>query len=170
MITGFVQFQQFITIFNQQMAQMGEQAAPFDFNFGVIFLVMLVATLIMTPISFFIGAGLQFLGVKLFGGSGEFKTHLYLLALIQVPITILGGVISFLSFIPLIVYIAGLAGFGLSIFGLIVTVRAIKVVHNLPTGRAVAGMIIPPIILAVLGGCLVMIFGSALLGAVTGLQ
>jgi hypothetical protein len=70
----------------------------------------------------------------------------------------------------LIVYIAGLAGFGLSIFGLIVTVRAIKVVHNLPTGRAVAGMIIPPIILAVLGGCLVMIFGSALLGAVTGLQ
>lgn len=170
MITGFVQFQRIISELNQVMAQMGEQMPPMDFNFGVIFLFMLIGTLIMTPLSFLIGSGLQYLGAKLFGGSGDFKTHLYLLALIQVPITVLGGVVSFLSFIQLIGFIAGLAGFGLSIFGLVITVRAIKVVHNLPTGRAVAGMIIPPIILVALGSCLVMIFGSALLSMLAGVQ
>ena len=170
MITGFVQFQRIITELNQVMAQMGEQMPPLDFNFGVIFLFMLIGTLIMTPLSFLIGSGLQYLGVKLFGGSGDFKTHLYLLALIRVPIIVLVGVLFFLLFIQLIGFIAGLAGFGLSIFGLVIAVRAIKVVHNLPTGRAVAGMIIPPIILIALGSCLAMVFRSALLNMLAGVQ
>lgn len=168
-VNGFFQFQRIITLLNQQMALMGEELPPLDFNFGMLFLGMLVITLIMTPLSFLIGAGLQYLGVKLFGGSGDFKSHLYLLALIQVPLTVLGGVLTFLGMVPVIGFVAGLAGFGLAIYGLVVNVRAIKAVHNLPTGRAVAGMIIPPIILAALAGCLLMIFGSALLGLLAGL-
>lgn len=169
MINGFFQFQQFITVLNEQMALMGEEMPVMDFNFGIIFFGMLIGTLIMTPLSFLVGSGLQYLGAKLFGGSGDFGSHIYLLALIQVPITVLGGVLTFLSLIPVIVYIASLAGFALSIYTLIVTVRVIKVVHNLPTGRAVAGMIIPPIVVVVLGGCLLMIFGSALVSLLAGL-
>ncbi len=165
MITGFVQFQQFITQWNLLMVEMGESMPPLDFNFGAIFLIMLIGTLIMTPLSFFIGSGVQYLGARIFGGSGDFKSHLYLLALIQVPVTILGGVTSLLAFIPIIGYVAGLAGFGLSIFALILTVRAIKVVHHLPTGRAVAGMIVLPIIVALILGCLLVIFfGPFLMG------
>ena len=167
MITGTVQFRQVFTLLNEQMAQAGESLPLMDFNFGVIFLIMLVSTVIITPLSFFIGSGLQFLGGRLFGGSGDFKSHLYLLAVIQVPVTILGGVISIISLIPFIGILAGLAGLGLSIFTLIIAVRIIKAVHNLSTGRAVAGMILPPIILVILVGCLMTIFGSALAGMLT---
>ncbi len=163
MITGFFQFQRVIPMLNQQMAQMGEEALPINLNFGQIFFVMLIGTLIISPLSFFMGAGLQYLGARLFGGTGDFQSHIYLLALIQVPITILGGVVSLLSNVPAVGFIAGLGGVVLSVYSLIVTVRAIKAVHDLSTGRAVAGMIIPPIVLFVLGGCLMMLFGSALL-------
>jgi len=30
---------------------------------------------IMTPLSFYLSVGLQYLGVRLFGGSGDFKSH-----------------------------------------------------------------------------------------------
>jgi hypothetical protein len=141
---------------------MGESIPPLDFNFGALFLIMLIGTAILTPISFLIGMGVQFLGVRIFGGSGSFTTHLYLMAVIQVPVTILGGVTSILSLIPFIGLIAGLAGFGLSIYTLFLIVRAIKVVHNLSTGRAIAAIVLPPIIVVVLLGCLLTIFGSAL--------
>lgn len=169
MITGFVQFQQFLVFWNQLMVEMGESMPPLDFNIGMIFFVLLISTLIITPITFFIGAGIQFLSVKLFGGSGEFRTHLYLLALIQVPVTILGGVLSILSLVSMIGFVVGLGGLGLSIYTLIVNVRAVKAAHNLPTGRAVAGVLLLPIILVVILGCMLIIFGSALMSVLAGM-
>jgi hypothetical protein len=172
MITGFVQFPQFVEQWNQlmvEMAEMGETLPPLDFNFGMIFFGLLIGTLIMTPLSFLAGSGIQFLGARIFGGSGDFKSHLYILAIIQVPITILGGVTSLIAFIPSIGFVASLAGFALSIYTLIVTVRAFKAVHSLPTGRAIAGMILFPIILVVIVGCLLSIFGSALIGMLAGM-
>jgi hypothetical protein len=103
--------------------------------------------------------------VRIFGGSGDFKSHAYLMALILVPTTVLGGVVSLLSFIPVIGFLAGLAGFGLSIYTIILTVRLVKSVHNIATGRAVAGIIIPPIVLSAVVGCLIISFGSALIGS-----
>ena len=157
-----------MTMFTELMAQQGEALPPLDFNIGIVFFVMLIGTLIMTPLLFIIGAGLQFLGARVFGGRGEFRSHFYLLALIQVPVTVLGGVVSLLSIIPGIGFIGGLVGLGISIFTLIITARVIKAVHNLPTGRAVAGMLLPPLILIFLVSCLLMIFGSALLSALVG--
>jgi hypothetical protein len=164
MIVGFFQFQQFITQWNMLVAEMGDELPPLDFNFGIIFLFLLVGTLIMTPTLFFIGSGTQYLGVRLFGGSGDFKSHLYLLAVIQVPVTVLGGVIYILTLIPFVELIAILAGLALLIFTLIINVRVIKAVHDLNTGRAIAGMILPPLILGAILGCLLMVFGSALVG------
>ena len=163
MVTGFVQFQQITTM-------MGEQLPDLPFNLGTIFFVILIGTVIISPISFYLSVGLQYLGVRLFGGSGDFKTHAYLMALIFVPTTILGGVVSIVALIPFIGFLAGLAGFGISIYTIILTVRAVKSVHNVTTGIAIAGIIVPPIVLSVIGGCLLMTIGSSLLAGLTQLQ
>lgn len=163
MVTGFVQFQQITTLMGEQLPQLG-------FNLGTIFFIILIGTVVMSPISFYISVGLQYLGARIFGGSGDFKTHAYLMALIFVPTTVLGGVVSLFALIPFIGFLAGLAGFGISIYTIILTVRAVKAVHNIPTGKAVAGIIVPPIALSVIVGCLLMTIGSSLLAGLTQLQ
>ena len=163
MVTGFVQFQQITTL-------MGEQLPELGFNLGTIFFIILIGTVIMSPISFYLSVGLQYLGVRIFGGSGDFKAHAYLMALIFVPTTVLGGVVSIVALIPFIGILAGLAGFGISIYTIILTVRAVKSVHNVTTGIAIAGIIVPPIVLSVIGGCLLMTIGSSLLAGLSQLQ
>lgn len=165
MIAGFVQFQQFLVFWGQLMVEMGESMPPLDINIGMIFFVLLIGTLILTPLIFFIAGGLQFLGARIFSGSGDFKSHLYLLALIQVPFTILGGVLSMVGLVSFMGFVTLPVGFVLSIYTLIITVRAVKAAHNLPTGRAVAGVFLLPIILTAILGCLLVIFfGPFILG------
>jgi len=163
LITGFLQFQQITTI-------LGEQLPEFGFNLGMIFFLILIGTVIMTPLSFYLSVGLQYLGARLFGGSGEFKSHAYLMAMIQVPATILGGVVSLLYYVPIVGFLAGLAGFVLSIYTLILTVRLVKVSHDVSTGRAIAGILIPPFALVAIGSCLMLTIGSSLLAGLSQLQ
>jgi len=92
------------------------------------------------------------------------------MALILVPTTVLGGLVSLFALIPVIGIIAGLAGFGLSIYTIILTVRLVKVTHDLPTGKAIAGIIVPPIVLSAIGGCILMTIGSSLLAGLSQLQ
>ena len=170
MINGFFQFQQFMTIMDEGLPGMETELPPMDFNIGIIFFVILISTVIMTPLSFYLTVGMQYLGGRLFGGSGTFKTQAYLMALVQVPMTIISGVISLLALVPVIKFIAGLAGFGLSIYTIILIVRLVKVTHKLETGRAVAAVFVPPIVLSLIGGCLFLILGSSLLGSLMQLQ
>ena len=170
MINGFFQFQQITTIMDEQLPAMGTDLPPIDFNFGIIFFVILIGTVIMTPLSFYLTAGMQYLGGRLFGGSGTFKAHAYLMALVHVPMTIISGVISLFALVPLIGFLAGLAGFGLSIYTIILTVRLVKVVHRLGTGQAVAAIFVPPIVLSIIGGCLILVLGSTLLGSLMQVQ
>ncbi len=163
MISGFFQFQQITTI-------MGEQLPELGFNIGSVFFFILIGTVILTPLTFYLSVGLQFIGVRLFGGSGDFKSHAYLMALVQVPATILGGVVTLLSLIPIIGFLAGLAGFVLSIYTIILTVRLVKITHDVTTGKAIAGLIVPPIVLMAIGSCLLMTIGSSLLAGLTQLQ
>lgn len=163
LVTGFFQFQQITTILGEQLPDLG-------FNLGMIFFFILIGTVIMTPLSFYLSIGLQYLGVRLFGGSGDFKSHAYLMALVQVPATILGGVVSLLYYVPIVGFLAGLAGFVLSIYTLILTVRLVKVAHDVPTGRAIAGIFILPFVLVALGSCLMLTIGSSLLAGLSQLQ
>jgi len=163
MVTGFVQFQQITTLMGEQLPQLG-------LTLGTIFFIILIGTVIMSPISFYLTTGMQFLGTRIFGGAGDFKTHAYLLALVMVPATVLGGVVSLLAFIPVIGFLAGLAGFGISIFTIFLNVRLIKSAHNLSTGQAIGSIIIPPIVLSVIGGCILMTVGSSLLAGLSQLQ
>ncbi|MCJ7734276.1 MAG: YIP1 family protein [Anaerolineales bacterium] len=163
LVNGFFQFQQITQL-------MGDQLSSLELNLGMVFFFLLLGTVILTPLSFYISVGLQFLGVRLFGGKGKFKSHVYLLALIQVPLTIMGGVVSLAAFIPIIGFVAGLVGLVLSIYGIILTVRAVKVVHNVSTGQAIGGIIVPPLILMFIGGCIMMALGSTLAGLLGQIQ
>lgn len=163
LINGFLQLQQITALVAEQIPELG-------FNFGMLFFGLLVGTVILTPLGFYATVGIQYLGVRLFGGVGDFKTHAYLMGLVQVPATILGGAVSLLSLVPIIGILAGLAGFGLSIYTIMVTIRLVKAAHNVTSGRAIAGIIVPPLALAFLGGCLLMTVGSSLIGLLTGLQ
>lgn len=163
MISGFIQFQQITDIMGEQLPQLG-------LNIGSIFFFILIGTVILTPLGFYLSVGIQFIGVRLFGGSGDFKTHAYLMALVQVPATILGGVLSLLSLIPFVGFLAGLAGFVLSIYTTILIIRLVKVSHDLTSGKAIAGLVIPPLVLIAISSCLMMTIGSSLLAGLSQLQ
>ena len=170
MSNGFFQFQQIMNIINEELPAMGTDLPPIDFNIGMIFFGILIATVIMTPLSFYLSVGMQYLGGRLFGGSGTFKVHAFLMALIQVPMTVMSGVVTLLALIPVVNILAGLAGFGLSIYGIILTVRMVKVVHGLGTGQAVAAIIIAPVVLSLIVGCLILTIGGSLLGSLMQVQ
>jgi hypothetical protein len=157
-ISSVTQLQQVMSMMREQLGGQMPEVGPF-------LLMILIGVVIFTPIMFFVGAGIQFLGLRIFGGSGTFKEHAYVLALITVPLTVISLVISIPSLILVLRCIAGLVGLGLSIWSLIVTVRGMKVVHNLSTGRTIAGLILPPLILTAGMFCILTLTGT-LIGSI----
>jgi hypothetical protein len=156
-ITSFGQLQEVLAMLEGQMGTQMPDLGPY-------LLIILIGVVIFTPISFFIGAGIQFLGLRLFGGSGTFKEHAYVLGLITVPLTVISLAFSLTSLVPVVRCLAGLAGLGLSIWSLIVTVRGMSVVHDLTTGRTIAGLILPPLILTVGMFCILTLTGTLIGG------
>ncbi len=157
LISSFGQLQQVTAMLGEEFGGQIPDLSPF-------LLGILISMIFIAPISFFLGTGIQFLGMRVFGGQGTFKQHAYILAMIIVPMTVLSFGLTLPSLVPGLNCIAGLAGFGLSIFGIVIMVRGMKAVHNLSTGQTIAGLIVPPIILAIVAGCLLSLLGSALMG------
>ena len=157
MISGFTQLN---NIPPELMTELSSAGINIFQNSGLILLVVLVCSVIFSPIAFYLGVGIQYLGARIFGGIGEYRTQTYLQAIIIVPLTILGGLTSLASSIPYIGVGFGLAGLVVSIFGFIMNIRAIKVVHDLSTGRAIGSMIIPPFVLMIFIVCLSLGIGS----------
>lgn len=157
LVTSFGQLQQVTVLLQQQLGAQMPDLRP-------IMLGILISMIFLTPLSFFFGAGIQYLGLRLFKGTGTFKEHAYVLALVTVPMTVVSLGVSLLSLVPVIQCIGGLVGMGLSIWSIIITVRGMKAVHSLSTGQAIAGLIIPPLALAIIGGCLLTLLGSTLMG------
>ena len=88
LINGFFQFQ-LITNFLQDPAftqALQDEMLSFDLNVGMIFFYLLIGTVIFTPISFYMSVGLQFLGARIFGGKGKFKTHAYIIGFDPGPV------------------------------------------------------------------------------------
>jgi hypothetical protein len=101
-------------------------------------------SIIIIPISFFIGQGIIYLLAKAFGGSGTFLQQGYTYLLISVPI----GIIS--SALGLVPFLGGLAAFGLGIYGIVLQVFSLMAVHRLSGGKATAVVLIPIAVLFVL--------------------
>ncbi len=103
-------------------------------------------------IGFYLGNALMYISAKLFGGTGSFDGQAYLVSLISVPMGILGGLVGFIP------YLGSLAGLGLSIYSIVLNVRALKVAHNLTTGKAVGAIFLPIIVFTLLVGSLIALF------------
>jgi hypothetical protein len=98
--------------------------------------------LVLTPALFFGWTGLMFLLAKAFGGEGRFLAQCYTTLLFQVPLGILGSILSVIPF-------AGWLGIVLFIYSLVLQVYATMGVHGLSGGKATATLAILLAILVV---------------------
>jgi hypothetical protein len=109
-----------------------------------------LANIIWVPVWFLIGVGIYHLLARLLGGTGEYGRLAYLSAAFSAP---LGIVTTLLSLIPLAGCVTPLIG----IYTLVLSYFAVKVEHQLSSGRAIMVILIPALVLIVLAMC--FIFG-----------
>ena len=111
----------------------------------------LIALLALSIAAFYISAGLVYFTARLLGGNGSFGIQAYLFSLITVPMSFLSGLVNIIPCIGWLITI------GLSIFALVLEVRAVKVAHNLTSGKAAGAVLIPVALLFVAVWCLLII-------------
>ena len=109
-----------------------------------------LANILWVPVWFLIGVGIYHLIAKLLGGTGEYGRLAYLSAAFSAP---LGIVTALLSLIPLAGCVTPLIG----LYTLVLSYFAVKVEHQLSSGRAIMVILIPALVLIVLAMC--FIFG-----------
>lgn len=108
---------------------------------------------------FYLSNGIVFIGARSLGGSGDFTTQTYLQSLFAVPLGIASGVVALVPCVGLFGVLA------VGIYAIVLNVRSIKVVHNLSTGKAVAAVFVPILIIMVILTC-IFVVGLVLLGPV----
>jgi hypothetical protein len=113
-----------------------------------------VFSIILAPIFFLIWAGILHLVAQALGGSGDYGRYAYLLAVFQAPLTII------LAIIGLVPFLGGCLGFIGWIYGLVLTYYATKVEYNLPSGRAIAVVIIPMLVVLAFFACIAIAFAG----------
>jgi len=121
-----------------------------SFGFGEIILLW-ITVLVITIVAFYFSAGLVYLAARLMGGSGSYGVQAYLFSLVSAPLGIVSGL---LAIIPCL---GPLVSLGFSIYALVLQVRAVKVVHNLTSGKAAGAVLLPIALLFVVLCCLYII-------------
>lgn len=119
-----------------------------------------VGAIVTVPIGFLIGTGILHLIAKLFGGSGEFGRFSYLSAAYQAPLGILSALLA------LVPFVGGCITPLIGIYQIVLAYFAVKVEHQLTSGKAIMVILLPLIIVLVLFGCLFF----SLFGVLMGLQ
>lgn len=114
------------------------------------------SAIITTPLFFFIGAAILYLIGRMLGGNGDLGRYSYLLASFQAPIGILSALLS------LVPVLGGCIGGILAIYSLVLTYFATKVGLNLSSGRAIAVILIPVILVFLLILCFVFVLAGLL--------
>jgi len=104
--------------------------------------------ILLSPLFFLIGVGIIHLIAKALRGQGDFGRFAYLAAAISAPISIVN---AFLGFIPVV---GSCVIFLLNIYSLILFYFAIKVAYQLTSGRAIAVVLIPIVIVIGLALCI----------------
>lgn len=110
-------------------------------------------SIILVPVFFLISVGIYYLIARLLGGTGDYGSYAYLIATFQAPITILNAILA------LIPFLGGCIAFLLTLYGLVLTYYATKVAHGLTSGKAIAVVLIPVLVVLLLAGC---VFFSAI--------
>ena len=114
-----------------------------------------IFSVVLTPIGTifwaFVGLGISFILAKILGGQGSFTSLFYLVSLYAVPIALL-------SWIPLL-------GFLVALYAVYLFFLALKESLTLSTGKAIAVIIIPLVLIGILIAVVVAIVGVALFSA-----
>jgi hypothetical protein len=129
--------------------------------------IFLCFSMMLIPISFYLSAGVTFLGTLILGGKGKFSNFAYLLSIIFVPSYILSALVGIVAIIPQIgECLMPVLLLPLVIYGIILQVRAIKVVHGFGTGKALLAIFLPFVVLWSIACVLIVIL--SLLGPAIG--
>ena len=113
-----------------------------------------IASLIFTPVGFFIGQGVIYLLAKLLGGNGSFMEQSWVMSTFWAPILIAGN-------IPII---GGILGFVGGLYSLYLTYLALQPTHRMDSTKAMTVVGILIAIAVVLGLCAFFTVGLAFLG------
>jgi hypothetical protein len=145
-------------LFASQVGDMGELGGV---GAGGSLVMVFCCSILIAPLAFYIANGLYYLAAVLLGGKGAFGTQAYLVSLFFVPL----GIVSLLA--SLIPCLGGLVSLAVGIYTLVLSVRAMKVVHSLTTGRAVV-TVLWPVVLAFFLACCGVFFTLVLAGPAIG--
>lgn len=118
-----------------------------------------LANIIMVPVWFLIGVGVYHLIARLLGGTGEYGRLAYLSAAFSAP---LGIVSTLLSIVPVVSCLTPIIG----LYTLVLAYFAVKVEHQLSSGRAIMVIVLPALVL--IGLALCFIFG--IVGMIVAIQ
>jgi len=116
-------------------------------------------SIIFVPLGFFIGMGIYFIVAKIFGGSGTFLQQSYAFSLFYIPIQLVGSIVG------LVPILGGLVSFVLGIYSIVLAVFAVAASHRLTTGKSVAVVLLPAVIVFLLLCGLVVLIVALVLGA-----
>lgn len=135
-------------------------------SFGSVFLSILII-----PVSFFIGVGVQFLLAKAFQGEGTFLTQSYTSLLYQVPMYIISALLSLLTVIPVAGSILSiLVSLAVFVYSVVLNVFQLMAVHRLSGGKAVWVVLIPYIVVFVLLLLCGLVAGALIVSALKNMQ
>lgn len=114
--------------------------------------------LIGIPIFYFIYGTILFLAAKLFGGTGEFEEHMYMLSTFLAPLYVVNGALSIIPFL------GACLSFLVTIYQIVLASFAMKATHQFGMGAAVT-VALTPLILILLCTCVVVLVVVAIIGA-----
>ena len=110
-----------------------------------------VAAIITVPVVFLIGTFILHLLAKMLGGQGEYSTFAYLSSAFQAPLTIVSSILAVIPFL------GGCVALIIGIYGYVLSFFAVKANYGLTSGRALAVVLIPLVLVSVLMICAVAV-------------
>ncbi len=111
---------------------------------------------IFSVLGLMINGGIQFLIAKALGGGGTYSRTVYSLGAYLAPMTLISMIITAIPFVNCLSII-------ISIYSIVLNVRALKAAHYMDTSRAVMVVFLPSILLLIVG-CLAALFLAPMLG------
>ncbi|MBT3323459.1 MAG: YIP1 family protein [Anaerolineae bacterium] len=99
---------------------------------------------------------------KLFGGTGSYEKLAYAFSAILVPYSVIAAILAILGAIPFVGILTGAVNLGLSIYILVLEVQAVKGVNGIDTGKSIASILLPGLVIFVFVCCCVIAVTMAL--------
>lgn len=148
----------FLLALNPQYAEMATLPEFQNLNMNAFLVLMTVVMLFLAPLGNIINlavfGGVQSFLAGFFGGTGNFTRTVYAIAAFSAPITMM---VSLVSIIPIV---GQCLTFPLSIYSLVLNVRALRAAHSISTGAAIGVIFAPGILIFIFMCLLIFLLGG----------